>query len=87
MACQENVGNVVVYEACGSARYDKFGNKTRKVCSSFHPKISSLKSTKVGSKLLVCIKGEVAETRLTHLAAGSTRKTYTEDAEFSNLNL
>ena len=53
---------------CGSARYDKFGNKTHKVCSSFHPKIRSLKSTKVGSKLLVCIKKEVVETLFTHLA-------------------
>ena len=52
---------------CGSARYDKFGNKTQ-ICSSFHPKIRSLKSTKVESKLLVCIEEEVVETRLTHLA-------------------
>ena len=44
---------------CGSARCDKFGNK---------PKIRSLKTTKVGSKLLVSIEGEVVETRLTHLA-------------------
>ena len=48
VACQEAVGNIVVYQ---------FGKKTR-----------SLKSTKVGSKLLVCIEGEVVETRLTHLA-------------------
>ena len=52
---------------CGSARYDKFGNKTQ-VFSSFHPKIRSLKSAKVESKLLVCIEEEVVETRLTHLA-------------------
>ena len=53
---------------CGSARYDKFGNKIHIGLFSFYPKIRSLKSTKVGSRLLVCIEGEVVETRLTHLA-------------------
>ena len=35
------LGKYCCVPECGSARYDKFGNKTHKVCSSFHPKILS----------------------------------------------
>ena len=54
---------------CGSARYDKFGNKTHiGLFKLNHLTIRSHKSTSVGSKLLVCIEGEVVETRLNYLA-------------------
>ena len=54
---------------CGSARYDKFGNKAHiGLFKLNHLKIKSHKTTSVGSKLLVCIEGEVVETRLNHLA-------------------
>ena len=98
MACQEDEGNIAVYQNMGVHGMIGLGTKHIKVCSSFHPKIRSLKSTKVGSKLLVCIEGEgggdtfdpsskntvICEYHFKeeHLkkAAGSTRKTYTEDA-------
>ena len=68
MACQDDEANIVVYQNVGVHGMIGLGTKHIKVCSSFHPKIGSLKSTKVGSKLLVCIQEEVVETRLTHLA-------------------
>ena len=55
---------------CGSVRYNKSGNKTLINLFKFpsKAKIKSLKSTRGGSRLLICIEGEVVEPRLTHLA-------------------
>ena len=64
----ENEGNIVVYQNVGVHGMIGLGTKHIKICSSFHPNIRRLKSTKVGSKLLVCIEEEVVETRFTHLA-------------------
>ena len=62
------MGNIVVYQNVGVHGMRGSETKHIEVCSSFHPKIRSLKSTGVGSKLLVYIEGEVVETRLTYLA-------------------
>ena len=52
---------------CGSARYDRFGNKTHKGLFKFPSKDKKPQNTKVWPKLLVCIEEEVVETRFTQL--------------------
>ena len=51
----------------GSARYDRFGNKTHKGLFKFPSKDKKPQNTKVWPKLLVCIEEEVVETRFTQL--------------------